>query len=697
MSNIELPPNLPLPPVVDYTSRDYSSVLNDLINLIPTYLPEWTDRSPGDFGIVLLELYAYVCDIMNFYIDRAANEAFLATATQYQSILNIAQLLDYTPFGNVAATASLQFTIANPSPSPVIIPAGTVVTTNPQQGQTITFTTKADLTVWGDNNSPTTQVFNSTGVANQQVLLTGPFDGSTVTVTYLNTTVDQINGGTAAINNGTSITSIRFKSLPVALATSDTLTLSNGTNTLALSVTGGPYAISSSTVVVTVTSVSANATYTPGSATAVGTSTAWTSYEASWVKAPSNSFTGVSSTGTDFIVVNSNTVQFGNNVNGVIPGNGSNFNIIYYPWNGSQYSALTAAIQATQVNNETVGISTGNPNQSFTVFQSPVVNNSVVVSVTIAGVTQQWQYFTNLVDAGSSDLAYTTSMNQNGVVQVTFGDGVNGLVPVSGATITASYQVGGGAAGNVAANTIVNFSGVGGVISVTNPQAATGGADAESVQHIRTHAPLSLTALNRAVTVADYASLALSQPSIAKASALAGSTGTLVSLYIHPTGGFFTNITQLSSVVTSIALSLTNSSANGFLDTRKIANVTVSVSPPQYNNGTTTVTGYVPVNMAATVQVLPNYTQSSVQAAVNAAVANLFSFSSVDFGSRITLSSLYQAILSVPGVEYAIVTNLARQETAQPVAADVVCATYEIPQLNLPNQPVITMQGGINY
>src|SRR5262252_5507805 len=131
-----IPTNVIVPPI-DYTSRDYTSIINDLLTLIPSYLPEWTDRSPGDFGIVLLELFAYVGDILNYYSDRIANESFIGTAQQRQSVLNLATLLDYTPHGNVSATVGtppgvipttgtppggLQFTISQPAPLPVLIP-----------------------------------------------------------------------------------------------------------------------------------------------------------------------------------------------------------------------------------------------------------------------------------------------------------------------------------------------------------------------------------------------------------------------------------------------------------------------------------------------------------------------------------------------------------------------------------------------
>ena len=73
-------------PSVDYTSRDYSAILSDMTSLIPNFTSNWTNRDPADFGMVLLELFAYMGDLLSYYIDRAANEAMITTATQRQSL-----------------------------------------------------------------------------------------------------------------------------------------------------------------------------------------------------------------------------------------------------------------------------------------------------------------------------------------------------------------------------------------------------------------------------------------------------------------------------------------------------------------------------------------------------------------------------------------------------------------------------------
>ena len=115
-------------PQVSYTSRDYTSIREDLLELIPLYAPEWTSRNPADFGIVLLELFAYVGDLLNYNIDRSTNESFITTASQRNSVLQIAALLGYIPTQRTASAVSLTF--QNSTASPITVPALTQVATS---------------------------------------------------------------------------------------------------------------------------------------------------------------------------------------------------------------------------------------------------------------------------------------------------------------------------------------------------------------------------------------------------------------------------------------------------------------------------------------------------------------------------------------------------------------------------------------
>ena len=79
-------------PQIDYTSRDFSAIKQDMIDLIPNFVPQWISRDPSDFGIALIELFSYMGDLINYYIDRSANESFITTASQRESVLQLRRI-----------------------------------------------------------------------------------------------------------------------------------------------------------------------------------------------------------------------------------------------------------------------------------------------------------------------------------------------------------------------------------------------------------------------------------------------------------------------------------------------------------------------------------------------------------------------------------------------------------------------------
>jgi hypothetical protein len=74
-------------------------------------LVDWTTRTADDYGIMLLELWAYVGDVLTFYQERTINEALLRTALFRESVLGLCRLLDYEPAPGAAAAALLAITL----------------------------------------------------------------------------------------------------------------------------------------------------------------------------------------------------------------------------------------------------------------------------------------------------------------------------------------------------------------------------------------------------------------------------------------------------------------------------------------------------------------------------------------------------------------------------------------------------------
>lgn len=94
--------------IIDYSARDYESLLEAMRTLIPAKLPEWTDyKQETDFGNVLLQLFAHMGDIIAYHQDRMVNESFLGTARERSSIIQHLQLIGYRLATAFPASAEL--------------------------------------------------------------------------------------------------------------------------------------------------------------------------------------------------------------------------------------------------------------------------------------------------------------------------------------------------------------------------------------------------------------------------------------------------------------------------------------------------------------------------------------------------------------------------------------------------------------
>ena len=68
-------------------------------------------RSDDDYAITLLDMWATVADVLTFYQERIANEGYLRTALQRDSVLRMARMLDYHLRPGISATTFLAFSL----------------------------------------------------------------------------------------------------------------------------------------------------------------------------------------------------------------------------------------------------------------------------------------------------------------------------------------------------------------------------------------------------------------------------------------------------------------------------------------------------------------------------------------------------------------------------------------------------------
>ena len=104
-----------VPPKLD--DRSFQQLRDEAIERLQAACPAWTDLSPSDPGIALVEAFAYLTQVMLYRLNRVPEK-------QYNAFL---QLLGITPLPPAAATTRLQFSRTGAGTDAITIPAGTRV------------------------------------------------------------------------------------------------------------------------------------------------------------------------------------------------------------------------------------------------------------------------------------------------------------------------------------------------------------------------------------------------------------------------------------------------------------------------------------------------------------------------------------------------------------------------------------------
>lgn len=159
---------------VDYTAKDFRGFRDAMLTYAETAIPEWTTRAPSDFGVALVEMLSYCLDVMSYYQDRLVSEAYLGTATQRASVLEIARTLGYTPYPAQAAGGSVTFITDETQTADVLVPAGTQCITQFMEAfqGPLVYETLADVTVPGGGGTVTAAVVEGATQGTETIELT---------------------------------------------------------------------------------------------------------------------------------------------------------------------------------------------------------------------------------------------------------------------------------------------------------------------------------------------------------------------------------------------------------------------------------------------------------------------------------------------------------------------------------------------
>jgi hypothetical protein len=345
----------------------------------------------------------------------------------------------------------------------------------------------------------------------------------------------------------------------------------------------------------------------------------------------------------------------------------------------------------------------------------------------LSATLEVWSPQRDLLESGPDDASFVVEMDNDGFAQLRFGDGVCGKQPDAGTLFKASYRVGNGTAGNVGRDTITyvvlrseTLSGV--ELEPTNPLAASGGVDPEPIDDVKEFAPYAFRSqIERAITADDYAALASDN---------ARRLAARKSLEVHDSEICAANFTPLQGAKAALRwngswyTALLALDPQGSEDTHAelVAEVTGYLEPFRRMGDDLLVrpATYVPIKLAMTVCVLPNYQRGHVEAAVLDALSDralpdgtlgFFHPDNLTFGSDIYVSRLLATVQAIPGAQNCMVTELERLESGDfgtnaassdelPIDSALRLGPFEIAQLdNDPSFPengllVLDVRGG---
>ena len=209
--------------------------------------------------------------------------------------------------------------------------------------------------------------------------------------------------------------------------------------------------------------------------------------------------------------------------------------------------ATVPAIHAESIAEELIGTSDGIPGSSYQLQHRPVLalgeGETLEVRERGADAWVAWQSVDSFAQSGAADHHF---LLDRGSGEIRFGPAIRqpdggwrryGAVPAAGAWMRMRrYRHGGGRAGNVAPRTLsVMAAPVAGVASVTNPRAAAGGVDGQSLENARESARLAVRARTRAVTAEDFERLTLAaSPQVARAVCVTPGEGRPIRVHVLP-------------------------------------------------------------------------------------------------------------------------------------------------------------------
>ncbi len=487
---------MPLPaPELD--DRRFQDIVDEAKRLIPRYCPEWTNHNVSDPGVALIELFAWMSEMVLYRVNQVPERL-------YVHFLN---MIGIEPFPPSVARVDLTFWLSAVLDSSVVVPSGTqVMTTAGASGgadEAVVFTTSQDLVI-----APPRLVtaFTSAAEGDRTVEVWDDlrFDPDGVAC-FASPTLTPGDAFLLGFGDSLAGTALRL----TISAEAEGIGVDPRNPPVIWEVWNGE-----AWLVCQVTEDSTGGLNRAG--------------EVVLLVPVEHQILTVGNVGAYWLRVRLLAAQPGQPTYQVSPR--------VRAVTAVTLGGTVAAEHSENIAGEMIGRSDGRSGQSFQVSYWPVLprHANETVTVTDADGTTWWTEVDDFTRSQRDDRHYVWDSGSGAVTfgpRVRYPDGSvrqHGRIPTDGAQIAVTgYRHGGGARGNVGSRTLtVMRSTVPFVRGAVNLAPASGGVDAETVAEARTRAPLTLRTGQRAVTAGDYERLALeSSTEVARARCLPADRG----------------------------------------------------------------------------------------------------------------------------------------------------------------------------
>ncbi|MEB3358835.1 MAG: putative baseplate assembly protein [Synechococcales bacterium] len=692
-----LPDTPDAPPVIDYLAKDYASFRRLMLDRLAVTLPQWRERNPSDIGVMLVELMAYAADHLSYFQDAIATEAYLNTARRRVSVRRHVRLLDYFMHEGCNARAWVVVQLRDLSD---------------RQTQTLD-----GLTLLGANPTlqrPGVQLLSRTvlpnGFLTDEQVSTGLRAGAQVFETLEDLTLYP------------ALDTLEFYtwddeqcSLPKG---STQATLCDPTQRLKKQLKVGRVLVFEE-VKGRISGHESDADRQRRHAVRLMRVQPTTDplhdrpiVDITWATADALPFdlaiSGLDPDGNPIACI---SVARGNVVladagRTVPPENLREA----AGWAGRlrprlQEHPLTQQGRVPAAKEQWVPFDPTTPAVAAMQWQLRDARPAIALwenQVPQAGSPgAQWQPQPDLLNSDRFARDFVVEVEEDGRAYLRFGDGQLGKRPAPTQDLYAVYRIGNGQAGNVGADTLVNwvlrpenlepdarpFLGelIEAIACVTNPLPAVGGTEPESLEQVRLYAPQAFREQRRAVTTDDYGAIASKFPGVQKALATRRWTGSWHTLFItvDREDGRPVDEAFKQELLT-------------YLEEFRLAGHDIEIENPRF----------VPLDLAMTVRVAADYFRSAVQRSLLDAFSRstvegrqgFFNPNEFTFGQPIYLSRVVATAMQVAGVQSVRVTRFRRwgEADAQELDAGVIrLDRLEIARLD--NTPSAPENGRIDF